>query len=96
MTIFEFVGQYFFQNGVFKLQEDFSEHGIRVFFENGLGSIQEVSYFTDLRQARGAKKIPKPVLKTRLKIKETTYTLVLVSIKKTLWSLYEAIQLGHF
>jgi hypothetical protein len=30
----------FFQNNVFKLQEVFSEHGIRVLIENGLGSFQ--------------------------------------------------------
>jgi hypothetical protein len=30
MTVFEFIGQFFFQNVVFKLQEVFSEHGIRV------------------------------------------------------------------
>jgi hypothetical protein len=40
MTIFEFVGQFFFQNDVFEIQEDFSELGIRVFLENGLGSFQ--------------------------------------------------------
>jgi hypothetical protein len=40
MTIFEFVGQFFVQNDVFKLQEDFSELGIRVFLENGLGKFQ--------------------------------------------------------
>jgi hypothetical protein len=40
MTIFEFVGQFYFQNDVFKLQEDFSEHGIREFLENGLGNFQ--------------------------------------------------------
>jgi hypothetical protein len=34
MAIFEFVGQFFLQNNLFKLQEDFSEHGIRVFLEN--------------------------------------------------------------
>jgi hypothetical protein len=39
MTIFEFFGQFFFQNDVFKLQEDFSELGIRV-LANGLGSFQ--------------------------------------------------------
>jgi hypothetical protein len=38
MPIFEFVGQFFFQNDVYKLQEDFSELGIRVFLENGLES----------------------------------------------------------
>jgi hypothetical protein len=37
MAIFEFFGQFFFQNDVFKLQEDFSEHGIRVCLENELG-----------------------------------------------------------
>jgi hypothetical protein len=30
----------FFQNDVFKLQEVFSEHGIKVFHEKGLGSFQ--------------------------------------------------------
>jgi hypothetical protein len=40
MAILEFFGQFFFSNDVFKLQEDFSEHGIRVFLENGLGSFQ--------------------------------------------------------
>jgi hypothetical protein len=40
MVIFEFVGQFFFQNDVFKIQEDFSGHGIRVFLKNELGSFQ--------------------------------------------------------
>jgi hypothetical protein len=40
MTIFEFVGQFYFQNDVFKLQEDFLEHKIREFHENGLGNFQ--------------------------------------------------------
>jgi hypothetical protein len=35
-----------------------------------------VSYFEDLKRTRQAKKIPKTVLKTRLKTKETTFTLV--------------------
>jgi hypothetical protein len=39
----------------------------------------EISYFTDLKQTRGAKNIPKTVLKTLLKIKETTWTLVFVN-----------------
>jgi hypothetical protein len=38
--IFQFVGQFFFHNDVFKLQKDFSELGIRVFLDNGLGSFQ--------------------------------------------------------
>jgi hypothetical protein len=41
ITIFEFVGQFFLQNDVLKLQEDFSEHGIRVFLENRLESFQK-------------------------------------------------------
>jgi hypothetical protein len=41
------IGHFFFQNDVFKLQEDFSEHGIRVFIENGLGSLEDISYFAD-------------------------------------------------
>jgi hypothetical protein len=40
MTIFKFVGQFFFQNDVFKLQEDFSELGLIVFLKNGIGSFQ--------------------------------------------------------
>jgi hypothetical protein len=40
MAIFEFFGQFFFQNNVFKFQEDFPEHGIRVFLGNGLGNFQ--------------------------------------------------------
>jgi hypothetical protein len=41
MTIFELVGHFFFQNNIFKLQEDFSELGIRVILENGIGSFQK-------------------------------------------------------
>jgi hypothetical protein len=66
-SIFEFVGQFYFQNDVFKLQEDFSEHGIRELLENGLGNFQ--TFFTDFRHTRGARKIPKTFLKTRLKPK---------------------------
>jgi hypothetical protein len=40
-AIFEFFGQFFFQNDVFNLQKDFSEHGITVFIENGLESFQK-------------------------------------------------------
>jgi hypothetical protein len=42
MTTFEFIGQFFFQNDIFKLQEIFSELRIRVFLENGLGSFHTV------------------------------------------------------
>jgi hypothetical protein len=37
----------------------------RVFLENGLGKFPDISYLTDLRRTRSAKKIPKTVLKTR-------------------------------
>jgi hypothetical protein len=40
MTIFELFGQFFFQNDVFNFQKVFSELGISVFLENGLGSFQ--------------------------------------------------------
>jgi hypothetical protein len=40
MAVFEFIGQFFFQNDIYKLQEVFSEHEIRVFLEKGLGSFQ--------------------------------------------------------
>jgi hypothetical protein len=40
MAVFEFIGQFFFQNDVFQLNEVFLELGIRVFLENGLGSFQ--------------------------------------------------------
>jgi hypothetical protein len=53
-------GQFFFQNDAFKFQDVFSELGIRVFLEN-------ISYFTDLRQTGCAKKM--------CKTSETTYTL---------------------
>jgi hypothetical protein len=75
MTIFEFIGHFFFQNDVLKLQEDLSE--IKVFLEKRTWKFPDISYFTDLRQTRSAKKIPRTVLKTRLKPEEATYTLVL-------------------
>jgi hypothetical protein len=40
MTIFEFIGEFFFKNDVFNFQEVFSELEIRVFLENGLGSFE--------------------------------------------------------
>jgi hypothetical protein len=40
--------------------------------EYSLRTNLEVTYFTDLRQTRGAKEIPKTVYKTRLKTKEIT------------------------
>jgi hypothetical protein len=67
MYNFEFIGHFFFQSDVFKLQDVFSEHGIRVLLEHGLVSCPNISYLLDLRQTSDAKKIPKTVLKTRLK-----------------------------
>jgi hypothetical protein len=46
----------------------------RVFFENGLGNLESISHFTDLRQARGAKKVPNIILKTKLNTEEIKYT----------------------
>jgi hypothetical protein len=40
--------------------------------------LRNISYFTGSRQTGDAKKILKTVLKTKLKIEETTYTLVFV------------------
>jgi hypothetical protein len=40
MTIFEFIRQFHYENDILKLQEVFSDHGIRVFLENGLESFQ--------------------------------------------------------
>jgi hypothetical protein len=53
----------------------------------------DISYFTDLRQSRGDKNIPKTALKTRLKTKETTCTLISYT---TLWSFFQAPQREHF
>jgi hypothetical protein len=39
-TIFEFIGQFVFQNDVHKLKEAFSELEITLFPENGLRSFQ--------------------------------------------------------
>jgi hypothetical protein len=40
MTIFVFVGQFFFQNIVFELKEVFSEREISVFLETGIRGFQ--------------------------------------------------------
>jgi hypothetical protein len=52
-----------------------------------------IFYFTDLGQTRDAKKIPKIVLKTGFKTKETTYSLV---SENSLLSLFGTAILGHF
>jgi hypothetical protein len=71
-------GQFFFQNNVFKLQEDFSELGIRVFLEEDLEVSRHFLFYIYMRQTIAATKILKTVLKTRLKTKDATYTLVFV------------------
>jgi hypothetical protein len=48
MTIFELLGQFFFQNNIFKLQKDFSELGIRVIYENDIGSFQTFLILPDV------------------------------------------------
>jgi hypothetical protein len=45
-TVFEFIGQLFFQNDVFKLPEDFSEHEIRVFLEKGLEASRHFLFYS--------------------------------------------------
>jgi hypothetical protein len=41
----KFVGLIFFQNDVYKLQEDFSEYGIRVFLERGLEASRHFLFY---------------------------------------------------
>jgi hypothetical protein len=50
-----------------------SEYSLR---RNLEGKLPDISYSIDLRQTRRVKNIPKTVLQTRLKIKETTYTFI--------------------
>jgi hypothetical protein len=81
ISIFEFVGQFFFPNDNFKLKEDFSEYN---YYLKRTWKFPGISYFNDLRQTRSAKKIPKTVLKTRLKIKD-------FSVSKKLCDLFSNI-----
>jgi hypothetical protein len=66
------------QNDVLEIQEVFSELEIRVFLETWTWKFPDISYLTDLRRTRSVKKIPKTVLKTRLKIKQSKYTLIYI------------------
>jgi hypothetical protein len=59
MTIFEFVGQFIFQNDVFKLQENFSGLGIRVFLENEMRSFQTFFILQILNKPELLKRIQK-------------------------------------
>jgi hypothetical protein len=49
--------------------------GIRVILETCIWNFLGIFCFSDLRQTSGARKISKPVLKTTLITKETTYNL---------------------
>jgi hypothetical protein len=68
----------YWKNDVFKLQKFFSELEIRLFLENGFGSYQKFLNLQISDETRHANKIPKTILKTRLKTKEITYNLVFV------------------
>jgi hypothetical protein len=59
LVIFEFVGQFFFQNDVFKLQEVFSELEIRVFIENRLESFQQFLILQILEKPKVLKRFKK-------------------------------------
>jgi hypothetical protein len=59
MTIFEFVGTVVVQNGVFKVQEVFSEHMGSEYSKRKTWKFPDITYFKGLRRTRGAKKIPK-------------------------------------
>jgi hypothetical protein len=41
MSIFEFIGEFYFQNDIFKLLKVVSELEIRAFLENGLENFQK-------------------------------------------------------
>jgi hypothetical protein len=56
VTIFDCIGQYYFQNDVFKLQEVFSELGI---LENRLGSFQAFHILQILDKPEVLKKFQK-------------------------------------
>jgi hypothetical protein len=70
---------------IFEFLDNFSSKMMFLNFKKSfqsMGSSQDISYFTELRQTRGEKKIPKTVLKTILKTKETTYRLFQVECRK--------------
>jgi hypothetical protein len=88
MVIIESNGQFFFQNDVFKLQEDFSELWDQSIPRGWTWKFPVNSYFRDMRQTRGVRKIQKTVLKTRFKTKETTLTFVFEKyLVVSFWSL---------
>jgi hypothetical protein len=60
ITVFEFIGQFFFQNDVFKLQGVFLEPEIRIFLENRFGSFQIFLILKILKKPEVLKKIQNP------------------------------------
>jgi hypothetical protein len=70
MTVVSFIGQFFFQNDVFKLQEVFSELGIKLFLEKGLGSFKTFLILQISDNSEVSERFQKQDLKTRLKTKE--------------------------
>jgi hypothetical protein len=70
---FKLIGQFCFYNDVSELLQSFSELGIRVILETYTWKFPGISDFSNMRQPRCARKIPKPVLKTTLISKETTF-----------------------
>jgi hypothetical protein len=68
--------------------------GIRVILDTCTWKFPAISYFSDLRQTRCARKNPKPVLETTLITKETT--LIIWMLGKVLLHLFVVTQLGHF
>jgi hypothetical protein len=40
LSLKSFIGQFYFQNDIYKFQKVFPEIGVRVFIENGIGSFQ--------------------------------------------------------
>jgi hypothetical protein len=76
MAVFEIIGQFFFQNDVFKTPKSLFRAWDQSIHWERTWKLPDISYFTDLRQTSTDKKIPKTGLKIRFKIKETTCTLI--------------------
>jgi hypothetical protein len=66
---------------------------IRVILETCTWKFPGISYFSDLRQTRCARNIPKTVLETTLITKKSTYTL---DFRKYFVVSFGVTQLGHF
>jgi hypothetical protein len=89
ITLFELFGQFFFQNDIFKLQEDFSELGIRVILENDIGSFQTFLILQIWDEPEVLKRFQKHFWKQVSKPKKPR---ILWFSENTLWSLSQATQ----